>query len=112
MCLCVSRSVVPDSLQPHGLYSLPGSSAHRILQARIQEWAANPFSRGSSQPWNQTWVSCITGRFFTNWATREAPYKIRGKTIVHYKWFIEYKNKQYFYLKCIRIMKINVLITQ
>ena len=37
----------------------------RDLQARILEWAAISFSRGSPQPRNQTWVSCIAGRFFT-----------------------------------------------
>ena len=42
-----------------------------ILQARILEWVSIPFSRGSSQPRDQTWVFCITGRFFTIWATRE-----------------------------------------
>ena len=39
-----------------------------ILQARILEWVAYPFSRASSQPRNWTRVSCIAGRFFTNWA--------------------------------------------
>ena len=39
---------------------------------RILEWVAYPFSRASSQLRNQTGVSCIAGRFFTNWATREA----------------------------------------
>ena len=43
-----------------------------ILQARIPEWAAMPSSRVSSQPKDQTQVSCIAGRFFTSWATREA----------------------------------------
>ena len=52
--------------------SLPGSSVHRILQARILEWVAVPFSRRSSQPRNSTQVSCIAGEFFTVWATREA----------------------------------------
>ena len=52
-------------------YSLPGSSVHGILQARTLEWVAISFSRGSSQPRNQTQVSCIAGRFFTNWAIRE-----------------------------------------
>ena len=92
--------------------SLPGSSVHGILQARILEWIAFPFSKGSSQlrdqtqgfphcrqilyqlshkenprilewaaypfssrssqPRNQTRASCIAGRFFTNWALREA----------------------------------------
>ena len=52
--------------------SLPGSSVHGILQARILEGVTISFSRGSSRPGNQTWVSCTVGRFFTNWATREA----------------------------------------
>ena len=45
--------------------SPPGSSVHRILQARILEWATIHFSRGSSQLMDQTWVSCIADRFFT-----------------------------------------------
>ena len=52
--------------------SPPGSSVHGILQARILEWVAIPFSRGSSQPRDGTQVSCIAGRFFANWTTREA----------------------------------------
>ena len=47
-------------------------TVHGILQARILQWVAFPFSRGSSQPRDQTQVSCIAGRFFTSWATREA----------------------------------------
>ena len=43
-----------------------------ILQARILEWVAFPFSRGSSQPRDRTQVSWIAGRFFTSWATWEA----------------------------------------
>ena len=43
-----------------------------ILQARILEWVAYPFSRESSQPRNHTGISCIAGGFFTSWATREA----------------------------------------
>ena len=41
---------------------------------RILEWVAYPFFRGSSWPRNWTGVSCIAGRFFTNWAIREACY--------------------------------------
>ena len=52
--------------------SLPGSSVHRILQARILERVAIPFSRGSFQPKDRTWVSCVADRFFAVWATREA----------------------------------------
>ena len=49
-----------------------GSLVHEIFQARILEWVAIPFSRGSSQPRDQTKVSCTEGRFFTILATREA----------------------------------------
>ena len=47
---------------------------HGILQGRILEWIAIPFSRRSSQCRDQTRVSCIAGRYFTIWATREAAY--------------------------------------
>ena len=52
--------------------SPPSSSVHGILQARILEWVAISFSRGSSQPRDQTQVSLIAGRCFNLWATREA----------------------------------------
>ena len=66
-------------------YSSPGSSVHGILQARILEWVAMPFSRGSIQPRDGTQVSHIAGRFFIilyhsyhslpflSFFTREAP---------------------------------------
>ena len=60
--------------------SSPGSSIHGILQARTLEWVAYHFSRGSSWPRIQTGVSCIAGRFFTNWAIREALAKALIKT--------------------------------
>ena len=53
--------------------SLPGSSVHGILQARILEWVAISLSRGSSQSRDQIQVSCIASRFLTIWAIREAP---------------------------------------
>ena len=53
--------------------SLPGSSIHGIFQARVLEWVAISFSRGSSPPRDWTWVSYIVGRHFTLWATREVP---------------------------------------
>ena len=46
--------------------SPPGSSVHGLFQARILEWVAIHFSRGSSRPRNRTWVSRIGGRFFTS----------------------------------------------
>ena len=45
---------------------------HGILQARILEWVAVPFSKGSFQPRDKTQVFCIAGGFHTNGATREA----------------------------------------
>ena len=49
--------------------SLPGSSVHEIFQAIVLEWIAISFSRGSSQPRDQTQVSRIVDRRFTVWAT-------------------------------------------
>ena len=54
------------------LFAIPCSPVHGILQARILEWVAISCSKGSSQPRDWTQVSCIAGRFFTIWATREA----------------------------------------
>ena len=48
--------------------SLPGSSVHGIFQAKILEWVAISFSKGSFPPRDQTQVSRIEGRFFTIWA--------------------------------------------
>ena len=71
LCVCVSCLVVTDFLQSHGLYparllcpwNFPGNNTgvdcHFLLQV-------------SSQPRDQTWVSCTVGRCFTIWATREA----------------------------------------
>ena len=56
-----SRLMVCDPIDS----SPPGFSVHGIFQARILEWVAISFSRGSSQPRDQTHVSCIAGRFFT-----------------------------------------------
>ena len=49
-------------------------TVHGILQARILEWVAFPFFRGSSQPRDRTQVSCTAGRFFTKRALREASF--------------------------------------
>ena len=46
----------------------PQTVVHGILQARILEWVAFPFSRGTSQPRNWTQVSRIAGKFFISWA--------------------------------------------
>ena len=64
--------VVLNSVTPWTIVSY-GSSVHGILQAILLERVAIPFSRGSFWPRDKTLVSCIAGRFFTVWATREAP---------------------------------------
>ena len=56
------------------------SSDHRMLQARILEWVALPFSRGSSQPRDWIQVPCIAGRFFTIWVKRILPIWINFQT--------------------------------
>ena len=61
--------------------SLSDSSVHGIFQARVLEWVAISFSRGSSWLRDQTWVSLIIGRHFTIWATREAYKKERKPTL-------------------------------
>ena len=54
------------------LCDLMDYTAHGILQARILEWVAFPFTKGSSKPRDWTQVSDFAGGFFTSWATREA----------------------------------------
>ena len=66
VCVCVSQSC-PTLCDPMDC-SPPHSSIQGILQARILEWVAIPFSKGSSQPRDRTRVSCIAGGFFTAWA--------------------------------------------
>ena len=119
-----SRSIVSDSLRPHGLYSpwnSPGQNTgvgslsllQRIFPTqglnpgllpcrwilyqlshkgspRILEWVAYPFSSRSSWPRNRTGVSCISGRFFTNWAIREAPKQVRWSGIPSSKNFPQF----------------------
>ena len=62
-------------------YSTTGSSIHGILQARVLEWVAISFSRGSSWPRDRTQVSRIPGRCFNLWATREAQRKATPKNV-------------------------------
>ena len=64
-----SESASPTLWDPTNWFLSPGSSVQGILQARMLEWVAISFSKGSS--WSRDWtrVSCIAGRFFTVWAT-------------------------------------------
>ena len=67
VCQSPSRARLCDPMD----CSPPGSSVQEVFQARMLEWVAISFSRGSFQPRDWTWVSCTAGRFFTDWATRE-----------------------------------------
>ena len=77
-CFCIPFSSVTQScltLCDPMDSSPPGSSVHGILQARMLDWVAIPFSRAASQSrgWTCTsCISCIAGRFFTHWAIKEA----------------------------------------
>ena len=76
IALCLKNILLVTQLCPticcHMDCSLPGSSVHGVLQARILEWVVIPFFRGSSQLVDRTWGSYIAGRLFTIWGTREA----------------------------------------
>ena len=90
-CFCLVVKSCPtlwDSMD----YSPPGSSVHGLLQARILEWVAIPFSRGFSRPRDQTrisWDSCTAGRFFTIWTRyvkccrvkQGLPWWLRGQSV-------------------------------
>ena len=69
VCMCQSLSCVQLFVTPMDT-NLPGSSLHGILQARILEWLAIPFSRGSSWPRDRTQVSPIADGLFPVWATK------------------------------------------
>ena len=65
MWICTAAAAGAKSLQSCSTLCNPMDyTVHRILQARILEWVAFFFSRGFSQPRDQTQVSCIEGRFF------------------------------------------------
>ena len=60
-------------------HSMVSTTVYGIFQARILEWVASPFSRGSDQPGDWTQVPHIAGRFFTSWAIKEDPRWCSGK---------------------------------
>ena len=87
VCLCVSVTQSCPTLSALTDCSLPGSSVLGVLQSRILEWIAIPFSRRSS--WSRDWtqVSYIAGRFFTVWAIREE--------LSHVEQFISQRNASF-----------------
>ena len=81
-CVLVAQSC-PTLCDPMD-FRPPGSSVPGILQARILEWVAISFSRGSSQPRDQSHVSCITGRFFIVMSHQGSP-------TLFYRWWNWYR---------------------
>ena len=94
MSECFSYSLMSNSLWHHGDCSPPGSSVNGILQARILEWVAIPFSGVSSRPRDWTRVSHIAGRFFTISATREDLRMAIIKIYINSKCFRECEEKE------------------
>ena len=102
-------SVASDSLGPYDC-SPPGFSVHGIIQARILEWVAVPFSRGSSQPWDGThnsYISCTGWRTLYHWVTWETQNYGDGHTVPWTRvietwalngWIVSYVN--YISIKC------------
>ena len=101
-CVYVSHSVMSDS-------ATPWTVAHQapllmeILQARILEWVAVPFSKGSSWPRDQTPVSHIAGRLFAIWATREAP---KHSIILAYYYYYCFWYNMIFTMMTIQLLMI------
>ena len=79
-------------------------TVHGILQDRILEWVAIPFSRGSSQHRDQTQVSHIAGRFFTSWATKEAMFLSYRKSLPPF-----YSSSKLFRLKDIFVHHVALI---
>ena len=101
-----SRSVVSNSLRPMDC-SPPSSSVRGILQARMLEWVAISFSRGSSRPRDLTQVSHIAGRRFNLWAMKRtippvALLMVRSKNL----WSWGYMGNLYLLLNLVAKLKL------
>ena len=77
VCACSVTELCLTLCEPMDC-SPPGSSLPGIFQARILEWVAISFSKGSSQPRNWTQVSCIGSQILSHWATREPQYRCKN----------------------------------
>ena len=92
--ICMVKVKIAPSCPP--LCDPVNYTVHGILQARILEWVAVPFSRGSSQPRDLTQVSCIAGRFFTSWAQGK-PNCVYLYWNTHWRWFSIFWYKKVWY---------------
>ena len=87
--------------------SPPGSFAHGVLQARILEWVAIPFSRRPSWPRDQTPVSYIAGGFFTFWTDGKVIQWIYVKARFQTLFLFTLKPLQYCKIISLQLIKIN-----
>ena len=112
---CLVAKVVQLFCYPHGL--LPGSSVCGIFQARMGRVAIS-FSRGSSQPGNQTRVSCIDWQILYHWATRKAQvkkkksYGLKKKRSCMSQWRFLHAATKPGHSQVSKILKINILKRQ
>ena len=83
-------------------------TVHGILQARILEWVAFPFSRGSSQSRNRTQASLIAGGFFTSWPTRDAQEYRSGRPPL-LQWIFPTQELNQGLLHCRRIKFVSIM---
>ena len=114
ICCCLVTKLCLTLCDPMDC-SLPGSSVHGIFQARILEWLAISFSRGSSWPRDRTHISCITGRFFIT----EPPgkpidrvYDTEFLPFTQKSWLLEVWSKQNLHLYQVNIqlwIEVNIL---
>ena len=93
-------------------------TVHGILQARILEWVAFPFSRGSSQPKDWTQVSRIAGRFFSSWATVHVwgywyfSQQSWSELVLHTAWHFTWCTLHVSWISRVTIYSLNVLLSQ
>ena len=94
------------------LFVMPWTVAYQApqsmnLQAKILEWVAISFSRGSSQPRDQSWVSWIVDRCFTVWTTREIPKRLWTSETLHISCFTRASPNHLFLQMHSRVMILN-----
>ena len=97
-CCCLVTKLYPTLWETMDC-SPPGSSVRGISKARILEWVAISFSRGSSSPRDWTCISCLGRRILDHWSTREAPLKDKGvqKENPHPHWQLVSQKMQFLF---------------
>ena len=90
--------------------SPPSSSVHEILQARILEWVAIPFPRGSSWGRDQTWVFCMVGRFSTVGAARESQGLVQHPTSTRFWVLTDFNQEPHarYHINCDYVVGVTV----